>query len=93
MEGNEARDFEFSYPNLDMKMHNPNVMRDGKLSDYLERRKMFCLRFIPAPYSYSCAMEVTRFDTFAEEQLLERVRNSTLKSWKFSWLVFLIHTY
>jgi peroxiredoxin len=75
VQGDDARDFDFSYANLDMAMHNPDIMRDGKLSDYIGKKNVL-LAFYPAPYSYSCSAEVTRFDTFAEEQLIQRVRNS-----------------
>jgi peroxiredoxin len=75
MQGDNARDFDFSYANTDYRIENPDIMRDGKLSDYYGKKNVL-LAFYPAPYSYSCSAEVTRFDTFAEEQLLQRVRNS-----------------
>lgn len=36
------------------------------------------LAFYPAAFSYSCGAEVTRFDAFAEEQLLNKVANSQI---------------
>lgn len=67
MPGDDARDFSFSYQNTDPKMHNPDVLRDGKLSDYIGKKNVI-LAFYPAPFSMSCGMEVKRFDNFAAEE-------------------------
>lgn len=66
MPGDDARDFSFSYENTDPKIHNPDITRDGKLSDYFGKKKVI-LAFYPAPFSVSCGMEVKRFDKFAAE--------------------------
>lgn len=70
--GEEARDFLFSYVNTDKMLENPDIMNDGNLSDYFGKKNVL-LAFYPAPYSYSCGMEVARFDSFAEDQLLQKV--------------------
>jgi peroxiredoxin len=49
----------------------------GKLSEYFGK-KTVVLAFYPAAFSMSCGAEVTRFDTFAQEQFLEKVTNSQM---------------
>ncbi|MFI5211503.1 MAG: redoxin domain-containing protein [Ignavibacteria bacterium] len=67
MPGDDARDFSFSYQNTDPYIHNPDILRDGKLSDYIGKKNVI-LAFYPAPFSVSCGMEVKRFDNFAAEE-------------------------
>jgi peroxiredoxin len=77
--GDEARDFSFSYVNTDGMLENPDIMRDGNLSDYLGKKNVL-LAFYPAPYSYSCGMEVARFDSYAEDKLLQKVVSENIGS-------------
>src|SRR4030095_6948803 len=75
--GDDARDFDFSYVNTDNRIENPDIMRDGKLSEYFGKKNVL-LAFYPAPYSVSCGMEVARFDSFAEDKLLQRVLSENM---------------
>jgi len=73
MQGDEAREFSFEYINPAITASGKYIMSEGKLSDYYGKKNVL-IAFYPAPYSYSCAMEVNRFDTYAEEQLIQRVK-------------------
>lgn len=70
VQGDNARDFSFSVTGI-----SENGQEDYKLSDYLGKKNVL-LAFYPAPFSYSCAYEVKTFDTYAEEQLMKRVKES-----------------
>jgi peroxiredoxin len=70
VQGDVARDFSFSVTGL-----SENGLEEYKLSDYLGKKNVL-LAFYPAPFSYSCAYEVKTFDTYAEEQLMKRVKES-----------------
>jgi alkyl hydroperoxide reductase subunit AhpC len=75
IQGDDARDFSFEYINDKMTAVGKYMMSNGRLSDYY-RNKNVLIAFYPAPYSYSCAAEVTRFDTYAEEKLIDRIGSS-----------------
>lgn len=51
----------------------------GKLSDYIGKKNVI-IAFYPAPFSMSCAMELTTFDAYAEKQTLQNISNSQLGS-------------
>jgi alkyl hydroperoxide reductase subunit AhpC len=68
MPGDEARNFKFTAAG-DLTADEMN------LTDY-KGKKNVLIAFYPAPFSMSCAYEVARFDTFAEEQLIQRINNS-----------------
>lgn len=68
MHGDEARDFTFTAA-------GSLTTEEVNLSDY-KGKKNVLLAFYPAPFSMSCSYEVSKFDTFAEEQLMQRVNNS-----------------
>ena len=74
MQGDDAREFTFNYINPAITASGEYIFSEGKLSDYYGKKNVL-VAFYPAPYSYSCAMEVTRFDTYAEERLIEKMRN------------------
>ena len=77
IEGDNAREFDFEYIYTGPPTAGLKQTEDGRLSDYFGK-KMVLLAFYPAAFSYSCGAEVTRFDTFAEEQFLNRVANSQI---------------
>jgi peroxiredoxin len=79
IEGDNARDFDFEYVYTGPQPIIPKDVETGKLSDYYGKKSVL-IAFYPAAFSYSCGAEVTRFDTFAEEQLLERVANSQMRN-------------
>jgi len=68
IQGDDARDFEFT-------VSGSGETKEFNLSDYYGKKNVL-LAFYPAPFSYSCAYEVNKFDTYAEEQLMQRVKNS-----------------
>jgi peroxiredoxin (alkyl hydroperoxide reductase subunit C) len=74
--GDKAIDFDFTYTSLgENTPFAPGV--EGKLSDYFGRKNVI-IAFYPAPFSMSCAMELTKFDAFAEQQTLQSISNSQL---------------
>jgi peroxiredoxin len=75
--GDMARDFDFEYIYLGPVKASLTLTENGKLSDYTGKKNVL-LAFYPAAFSYSCAMELTKFDTFAEEKMLQNVANSQL---------------
>ena len=80
MPGDKSRDFSYSY--LDKNYSGisiPEYMEAGRLSDF-KGKKNVILAFYPAPFSMSCSMEVTKFNTFAEEQSVKNFANSQLSS-------------
>jgi peroxiredoxin len=68
--GDDARDFAFSYLNKEVASTDPDGMLEGRLSDYFGKKNVI-IAFYPAPFSMSCAMEVTKFDKYAEEKGLK----------------------
>jgi peroxiredoxin len=66
MPGDNARDFSFTYLIKEMSMQIPTLTQKGLLSDYFGYKNVI-LAFYPAPFSMSCAMEISKFDSFAEE--------------------------
>lgn len=66
MPGDNARDFGFTYLDKDMAMQYSTLTQNGRLSDYFGKKNIV-IAFYPAPFSMSCAMEVSKFDSFAEE--------------------------
>jgi len=74
--GDKAVDFDFTYTALGENTPSaPGI--EGKLSDYFGKKNVI-IAFYPAPFSMSCAMELTSFDAFAEQQTLESISNSQL---------------
>lgn len=66
MPGDNARDFSFIYLDKEMAMQHTSLTQNGRLSDYFGKKNIV-IAFYPAPFSMSCAMEVSKFDSFAEE--------------------------
>jgi len=66
MPGDNARDFSFIYLEKEMTMQHTSLTQNGRLSDYFGKKNIV-IAFYPAPFSMSCAMEVSKFDSFAEE--------------------------
>jgi len=77
MPGEDARDFDFEYIYMGPATEGLKLTEKGKLSDYLGRKNVL-IAFYPAAFSYSCAMEVTKFDTYAEDKMLQNVANSQM---------------
>lgn len=75
--GDTAPEFEFSFSALDG--NDLTTGNTGKLSDYIGKKNVI-LAFYPAPFSMSCAMELTTFDAYAEKQTLQNISNSQLGS-------------
>ncbi len=73
--GDDERDFEFEFINNIITAGGNYSVSKGKLSDYIGKKNVL-LAFYPAPFSMSCAAEVTKFDTFAEEKMLEKFKGS-----------------
>jgi peroxiredoxin (alkyl hydroperoxide reductase subunit C) len=76
--GDKAVDFEFTYNNVGDNV-NFSFGNDARLSDYFGKKNVI-IAFYPAPYSMSCAMEVSKFDAFAENQTLQNISNSKIGS-------------
>ena len=72
--GDAAIDFEFSYVD-----NSGSITKGAKLFDYLGKKNVI-LAFYPAPFSMSCAMELSTFDAYAEKQTLQNISNSELGS-------------
>lgn len=66
MPGDNARDFSFTYLDKELAMQHTFLTQNGTLSDYFGKKNVV-IAFYPAPFSMSCAMEVTKFDIYAEE--------------------------
>lgn len=66
MPGDNARDFSFTYLDKDMAMQHSSLTQNGMLSDFYGKKNVV-IAFYPAPFSMSCAMEVSKFDKYAEE--------------------------
>ncbi len=79
IEGEDARDFSFEYLYTGLPTAGLTQTENGTLSDYFGKKNVL-IAFYPAAFSYSCGAEVTRFDTFAEEQLLNKVANSQMSN-------------
>lgn len=77
MQGDNARDFEFEYIYTGPPTAGFKTTDKAKLSDYYGKKNIL-IAFYPAPFSYSCAMEVSTFNTYAEEQMLKNVTNSNM---------------
>ena len=75
--GDTAPEFEFSFSALEG--NDLTTGNTGKLSDYIGKKNVI-LAFYPAPFSMSCAMELTTFDAYAEKQTLQNISNSQLGS-------------
>ncbi|HWA05117.1 MAG TPA: redoxin domain-containing protein, partial [Ignavibacteria bacterium] len=71
-----AVDFDFTYTALGDNTPFASGI-EGRLSDYYGKKNVI-LAFYPAPFSMSCAMELTSFDAFAEQQTLQSISNSQL---------------
>lgn len=72
--GDTAPDFNFGYVT-----GSGNDIK-SQLSSYKDNKKVL-LAFYPAPYSYSCAMEVVSLEKYAAEQkLLEELRMNPLEN-------------
>jgi peroxiredoxin len=77
MPGDKARDFDFEYIYTGPPTAGLKRTEAGTLSDYIGKKNVL-IAFYPAAYSMSCAMEVTRFDTYAEDQMIQNVKNSNV---------------
>lgn len=77
MTGDKARDFEFEYVYTGPPTAGMKTTEIGRLSDYIGQKNVL-IAFYPAPFSYSCGMEVTRFDSYAEEKMIQSVMNSNI---------------
>ena len=75
--GDTAPEFEFSFSAL--KGKDVSIGNTGRLTDYIGKKNVL-LAFYPAPFSMSCAMELTTFDAYAEKQTLQNISNSQLGS-------------
>lgn len=75
MPGDKARDFDFDY--IGSSASNLNEVNGRKLSDYIGKKNVL-IAFYPAAFSMSCAMEVSNFNTYAEDQTIKSVMNSNL---------------
>ena len=76
--GDNAVDFEFTYSSVG-ENNNLTIGNKAQLSDYYGEKNVI-IAFYPAPYSMSCAMEVSKFDAYAENQTLRNISNSYLGS-------------
>lgn len=76
--GDKAVDFEFTYNSVGDN-ENFSFGNNAQLSDYFGKKNVI-IAFYPAPYSMSCAMEVSKFDAFAENQTLQNISNSRIGS-------------
>jgi mycoredoxin-dependent peroxiredoxin len=77
MPGEKSRDFDFEYIYNGPPTAGLKHTEEGKLSDYIGKKNVI-IAFYPAPFSMSCAMEVTKFDSYAEDQMIKSVKNSDL---------------
>jgi peroxiredoxin len=77
--GEKERDFNFKYITINGNNGATPDTKDGALSDYIGKKNVL-IAFYPAAYSYSCSAEITKFDHFAEDRLLEKVKNNELKN-------------
>jgi peroxiredoxin len=77
VQGDKAPDFEFEYVNDIVTEIGTLTESSAKLSDYLGTKNVL-IAFYPAPYSLSCSSEVTRFDTYAEERMIEKINSRQL---------------
>ncbi|HRJ84043.1 MAG TPA: redoxin domain-containing protein [Ignavibacteria bacterium] len=75
--GDTAPDFDFTYS--EAGGNNFIAGGKGKLSDFIGKKNVI-LAFYPAPFSVSCAMELTTFDSYAEKQTLQNISNTQLGS-------------
>jgi peroxiredoxin len=76
--GDNARDFNFQYISFNLtEAYVPTS--EGRLSDYIGKKNVL-IAFYPAAYSYSCSAEITKFDHWAEDRMLEKVQNSQLNN-------------
>lgn len=79
IQGDDARDFTFEYIYTGPQPIIPKETEIANLSDYFGKKNVV-IAFYPAAFSYSCGAEVTRFDSFAEEQFLNKIANSQIGS-------------
>ncbi|MCI0448186.1 MAG: redoxin domain-containing protein [Chlorobi bacterium] len=77
MPGDEARDFDFEFLYTGPPKASLKLTESGRLSDYFGKKNVL-IAFYPAAFSYSCAAEVTQFDTYAEEKMLQNVVDNRL---------------
>ncbi len=77
--GEKERDFNFKYITVNDNKGAAPETKDGVLSDYIGKKNVL-IAFYPAAYSVSCSSEITKFDHFAEDRLLEKVKNNELKN-------------
>jgi peroxiredoxin len=77
--GENERDFYFNYIKLDNENISTVVEKESRLSDYI-RKKNVLIAFYPAAYSYSCSAEIKAFDHWAEDRMLEKIKNSQLNN-------------
>lgn len=77
--GEKERDFAFKYvmPNQKEVILTPYELHEGKLSEYIGKKNVL-IAFYPAAYSLSCSFEASSINHWAEDQMLEKVKNSRL---------------
>lgn len=75
--GDDASDFEFIYSSLENGKIGTG--ETARLSDFYGKKNVI-IAFYPAPFSMSCAMELTAFDAYAENQTLQNISGSLLGS-------------
>ena len=73
--GDKARDFAFDYVTIENGSYIPE-QKYASLSDFIGKKNIL-LGFYPAPFSLSCAMEITEFDIMIAGQQGEEEINST----------------
>ncbi len=76
--GDNAVNFEFTYSSIGDNQYSV-LGNNAQLSDYYGKKNVI-IAFYPAPYSMSCAFEVSKFDAYAENQTLQNISNSYLGS-------------
>ena len=77
--GEKERDFNFKYITFGTTAGATPDIKDGALSDYIGKKNVL-IAFYPAAYSYSCSAEISTFNHYAEDRLLEKVSNSELNN-------------
>ncbi len=77
--GDKARDFDFKYVSFGTNAGATPDVKDGALSDYTGRKNVL-IAFYPAAYSYSCSAEISVFNHYAEDRMLEKVSASELNN-------------
>lgn len=78
-QGEKERDFNFKYITFGTTNGATPDVKEGTLLEYIGKKNIL-LAFYPAAYSYSCSAEINTFNHWAEDRLLEKVKNSELNN-------------